>query len=83
MRKKETLVDCPILRSQLFLIPDWSQELQLVLIFAEVFQWPVLLLSILGMYNGTVVTKQSKKDRLKESQFAPVVFVFTQSLLLL
>ena len=81
--KKETLVDCPILRSQLFLIPDWSQELQLILILAEVFQWPVLLLSILGMYNGTVVTKQSKKDRLKESQFAPVVFVFTQSLLLL
>ena len=38
------------------LIPDWSQELHFILVFVELFQWPVLLLSILGMYNGEPLT---------------------------
>jgi hypothetical protein len=39
--------------NQTFLsFPDWSLEMQVLVVLLEVVGWPILLLAIVGMYNG-------------------------------
>ncbi len=41
--------------------PDWSLEMHILAVLIEVLDWPILLLAIVGMYNGMfIITNEFK-----------------------